>query len=67
MLSPDGARPFALIGVVFVVGGVLLLALTVFNYLQDGRVSVSAVIAFLIIFLGLMFYSRRQRPDGQGE
>lgn len=67
MLSPDSARPFALIGVVFVVGGVLLLALTIFNYLQDGRVSVSAAIAFLIIFLGLMFYSRRQRPGGQGE
>ena len=67
MLNPDGARPFALIGVVFVVAGVLLLALTFFNYLQDGRISVSAVIAFLVIFLGLMFYSRRQRPDGQGE
>ena len=67
MLSPDGGRPFALIGVVFVVAGLLLLALTFFNYLQDGRISISAVIAFLVIFLGLMFYSRHQRPGGQGE
>jgi hypothetical protein len=65
--SPENAKPFALLGIVFVVASVLILILTFFNYLQDGKISISAVIAFLVIFLGLMFYSRGKSPKGQDE
>lgn len=64
-MKPESARPYALLGVVFIVVSVLILILALMNYLQDGRLSLTVVIPFPMIFLGLLLYSRGKRMKGQ--
>jgi hypothetical protein len=56
--KPETDRPFSLLGVVFVIAGVVILILALLNYLQDGRISLAGVMGFIIISLGLLLYSR---------
>ena len=66
MTKHESARPHSLIGVVFGVAGVLILALALLNYLQDGRISLTLVLGPVIILLGLLLYSQGKRRKEQG-
>jgi Ca2+/Na+ antiporter len=54
---------------VFVVAGLLIWALTFFNYLQDGRVSwFSIFMGFFALFFAWFVYNLlKRRRDRQGE
>ncbi|HWN08002.1 MAG TPA: hypothetical protein VNO50_01775 [Pyrinomonadaceae bacterium] len=65
MTKPGTTRPFALLGGVFFVAGALILILAILNYLQDGKIGLTAAMGIVIIGLGLFWSSRRSSsgPD----
>lgn len=56
---------YSLLGIVFVAAGVLILVLCVLNYLQDGKISTSAVIGLMAISAGLFMYARNKKSNGE--
>lgn len=59
MTKPGTTRPFALLAGISFVAGASILILAILNYIQDGKVGLTAVMGFLVVGLGLFLYSKR--------
>ena len=50
-----------MLGIVFIAAGILILVLCVMNYLQDGKISTSAVFGLMAISAGLFMYAQNKK------
>jgi len=56
MNKSESARFYSLMGVIFMIAGALILILSILNYLQDRRLSLTSAMGFVIISLGALWY-----------
>lgn len=66
MAKSDLANSYAILGVVFACVGVLILLLTLLDYLQDGKTESSILLVAVVgILLGVFLYSNGKRSKAQ--
>jgi hypothetical protein len=65
MAKPEPARFTPQLGIIFMIVGALILLLAIWNYLQDGKISLTIVFGLLSISLGALWYSYAKKSKAQ--
>jgi uncharacterized membrane protein HdeD (DUF308 family) len=65
MTKSGSAQFHPLLGIIFMIAGVLILILAFLNYLQDGKISLSVLMGFFGIFFGALWYSHAKKSKAQ--
>jgi hypothetical protein len=67
MANFEIGKGFNLLALIFILTGALILILTVLNYIQDGKISLTAIIGLLVISIGfyLLAYGKKAKSSDE--